>query len=66
MLAFAWLTIRAAKVFVERWHRLRKVHFNHEVLTGRIGRRSRFPARLFPGWDHLLMDQDDPEKRVAC
>jgi hypothetical protein len=30
-----------------------------------VGGRPRFPARRGTRWDHLLVDEDDPEKRIA-
>jgi DivIVA domain-containing protein len=33
--------------------------------TSRTGKRPRFAAAAASGWHDLLMDQDDPEKRIA-
>jgi hypothetical protein len=56
----------SSKVIVWWWHRIGKEHFSREASTARNWRAHAifFPAQL-PRWDDLLMDEDDPEKRIA-
>jgi hypothetical protein len=56
----------SSKVIVWWWHRIGKERFSREASTARNWRAHAifFPARL-PQWDDLLMDEDDPEKRIA-
>src|ERR1700738_4624265 len=42
-----------------------EVHSGREAATARTGGRPQFPTAAASEWDHLLMDQDDPEKRIA-